>query len=97
LHKILKVESHKPRLPVPPVEDDRRAVSEVFSIPLGLLHPFGDFKLLASFALDVDSRQSYQVGHRAIVQRFGRLYISKSVFVSEEGGKLPFCCPPLTL
>lgn len=83
LHKILEVEGDEPRLPVAAVEDDRRAVSEVFSIPLGLLHPFGDFELFSSFDFDVDAWEAYHVGLLAVGDRLAGPHVLKAVAVED--------------
>ena len=84
---ILQLHSHKPRLPVAPVEYGGRSIVESLCIPDGLRHGLAYIQLLHPLDLDVDAGQSCQIRNRPIAERTAPLDLV-TVFM-KEGGQLP--------
>ena len=96
LDEVIKAHCHPPRLPVASVEYCGNPVTEMTSIPLGLLHPFSKAKLFASFALDVDAGEAGHIRHFPVAHGLPRLNTLEPVFV-EDLHKLQFRPPAFSL
>ena len=87
--------SHKPLLPVAPVEYCREAVVESLTVPLRLGHPVIDPQLFRSFALNMDTRETNHVGFCPVALASSWLHVVAVIL--EDLGKLQLSAPTLAL